>query len=139
VGDLGEFFLYRRKSNGRKAVPRQRAITRAYLTKLGGRVAREFTDADGTAFGKIDGEQPKRDGFASVLAVLRSRPGLKVAARHADRLTGNPGDTGELIRVGAAGVTWWRHQPAVLRLVRGERAEEVPGRCERRRVRGRSR
>ena len=42
-------------------------------------------------------------GFALMLAVLRSRPGLKVAAWHADRLTRNPGDTGELIRVGAAG------------------------------------
>jgi hypothetical protein len=38
-----------------------------------------------------------------MLAVLRSRPGLKVAAWHADRLTRNPEDTGELIRVGAAG------------------------------------
>ena len=54
-------------------------------------------------FRKIDGEQPKRDGFASMLAVLRSRPGLKVAAWHADRLARNPGDTGELIRVCAAG------------------------------------
>jgi site-specific DNA recombinase len=38
-----------------------------------------------------------------MLAVLRSRPGLTVAAWHADRLTRDPGDTGELIRVGAAG------------------------------------
>jgi hypothetical protein len=103
VSDLNEFFLYQRKSNGRKAVPRQGAVTGAYLTKLGGRVAREFTDADSTAFGKIDGEQPKRDGFACMLAVLQSRPGLEVAAWHADRLTRNPEDTGELIRVCAAG------------------------------------
>jgi site-specific DNA recombinase len=103
VSGLDEFFLYLRKSNGRKAVPRQRAITSAYITKLGGRVAGEFTGADSTAFRQIDGEQPERDGFASVLAVLRSRSGLKVAVWHAGRLTRNPGDTGELIRVCAAG------------------------------------
>ena len=101
--DPAEFLLYLRKSNGRKAVPRQRAITTAYIMKLGGRIIAEFTDADRTAFRKIDGEQPERDGFASMLAVLRSRPGLKVAAWHADRLTRNPEDTGELIRVCAAG------------------------------------
>ena len=38
-----------------------------------------------------------------MLAVLWSRPGLKVAAWHAARPTGNPEDTGELIRVCAAG------------------------------------
>ena len=76
-----DYFLFLRKSNGRKAVPRQRAITSAYVLKLGGRVAQEFTDADRTAFRKVDGEQPKRDGFASMLAVLRCRPGLLAGDR----------------------------------------------------------
>ena len=100
---VAEFLLYLRKSNGRKAVPRQRAITTAYVVKLGGRIVREFADADRTAFRKIDGEQPEREGFASMLAALRSGPGMRVAAWHADRLTRNSEDTEELIRVCAAG------------------------------------
>ena len=100
---VAEFLLYLRKSNGRKAVPRQRAITTAYVVTLGGRIVREFADADRTAFRKIDGEQPEREGFASMLAALRSRPGMRVAAWHADRLTRNSEDTEELIRVCAAG------------------------------------
>ena len=71
--------------------------------KLGGVIFAEFTDADSTAFRKMDGDQPVRDGFASMLALLRSRPGLKVAAWHADRLTRNQEDTAELIRVCASG------------------------------------
>jgi hypothetical protein len=52
-----EFLLYLRKSNGRKAVPRQRAIITAYILKLGGRIIAEFPDAaDGTVFRRIDGE-----------------------------------------------------------------------------------
>ena len=100
---VAEFLLYLRKSNGRKAVPRQRAITTAYVVKLGGRIVREFADADRTAFRKIDGEQPEREGFASMLAALRSHPGMRVAAWHADRLTRNSEDAEELIRVCAAG------------------------------------
>jgi len=38
-----------------------------------------------------------------MLAALRSRPGMRVAAWHADRLTRNSEDTEELIRVCAAG------------------------------------
>ena len=98
IPDLAEYLLYLRKSNGRKAVPRQRAITTAHVTARGGVIIGEFADRDKTAFRKIDGEQPKRDGFACMLAVLWSRPGLKVAAWHAGRLTRNPGGTGELIR-----------------------------------------
>jgi hypothetical protein len=63
-----------------------------------------------------------------MLAVLRSRRGLKVAAWHADRLTRDPGDTGELIggrcRRGSPGGDTSRR---VLGVVRGERAEAVPG------------
>ena len=66
-------------------------------------IVAEFSDADSTAFRKVDGDQPVRDGFASMLALLRSRPGLRVAAWHADRLTRNQEDTAELIRVAASG------------------------------------
>jgi hypothetical protein len=77
-----EFVLYTRKSNGRRSVPRQRTITSGYVAKFGGMIFAEFTDADSTAFRKVDGDQPVRDGFASMFALLRSRPGLKVAAWH---------------------------------------------------------
>jgi site-specific DNA recombinase len=98
-----DYLLYLRKSNGRKAVPRQRAITTGYINERGGQVAGEFKDADRTAFRKVDGDQPERPDFNRMLAVLRSRPGLRVAAWHADRLTRNSEDTEELIRVCAAG------------------------------------
>jgi DNA invertase Pin-like site-specific DNA recombinase len=98
-----DFALYLRKSVGRKAVPRQRALTTAYITELGGRIIAEFPDTDRTAFRKPDGDQPKRDGFTAMLAMLRANPGLGVAAWHADRLTRNDEDTAELIRVCAAG------------------------------------
>ena len=98
-----EYVLYTRKSNGRRSVPRQRTITSGYVGKLGGVIVAEFSDADSTAFRKVDGDQPVRDGFASMLAMLRSRPGLRVAAWHADRLTRNQEDTAELIRVAASG------------------------------------
>ena len=98
-----DFLLYLRRSNGRKPLPRQRALTTAHIEKLGGRIRAEFPDADRTAFRKVDGAQPKRDGFAAMLAMLRANPGLGVAAWHADRLTRNDEDTAELIRVCAAG------------------------------------
>src|SRR5215469_1098010 len=97
-----EYLLYLRKSNGRKAVPRQRAITTAYIRDHGGVVSAEFKDDDRTAWhGK--GERPTRDDFDRMLDVLRSRKGLRVAAWHADRLTRNDHDTAELIRVCRAG------------------------------------
>jgi site-specific DNA recombinase len=98
-----DYALYLRKSVGRKAVPRQRALTTAYIVQLGGRIIEEFPDADRTAFRKPGGDQPKRDGFTAMLAMLRANPGLGVAAWHADRLTRNDEDTAELIRVCAAG------------------------------------
>jgi len=103
IPEVDEYLLYLRRSNGRKAVPRQRAITTAHIAKLGGLVIGEFADADRTAFRKIDGDQPERKGFTAMLQALRSRPGLKVAAWHADRLTRNAEDTEELIRVCASG------------------------------------
>jgi site-specific DNA recombinase len=101
--DIPEYLLYLRKSNGRRAVPRQRAITTGYITKRGGRVLDEFPDADSTAYRKPGAEQPKRDEFARMLGVLRSRRGLRVAAWHADRLSRNQEDTAELTRVCVAG------------------------------------
>ena len=55
IPGLAEYLLYLRKSNGRKAVPRQRAITTAYVTARGGVIIGEFAGRDKTAFGKIDG------------------------------------------------------------------------------------
>jgi site-specific DNA recombinase len=98
-----DFVLYLRKSVGRKAVPRQRALTNAYVTQLGGRIIAEFADADRTAFRKPDGDQPKRDGFTAMLDMLRANRRLALAAWHADRLTRNDEDTAQLIRVCAAG------------------------------------
>jgi site-specific DNA recombinase len=98
-----EYILYTRKSNGRRSVPRQKAITSGYVAKLGGVIVAEFSDADRTAFRKIDGDQPERPDFDRMLALLRTRPGLKVAAWHADRLTRNQEDTTALVRVCAAG------------------------------------
>jgi site-specific DNA recombinase len=98
-----DFVLYLRKSNGRKAVPRQRVITTGHITDTGGRITAEFADADRTAFRKPGGNQPVRDGFAAMLEVLRANPGLGVAAWHADRLTRNDEDTAALIRVCGVG------------------------------------
>jgi len=94
--------LYLRKSVGRVGIPRQRNETTAYIRGRGGRVIAEYPDTDRTAFRKVDGDQPVRDGFRAMLAMLRSQPGLRVAAWHADRLTRNSEDTEELIRVCAA-------------------------------------
>jgi DNA invertase Pin-like site-specific DNA recombinase len=98
-----EYGLYLRKSKGRSGISRQRTITTAHVERVGGRVVAEFIDTDRTAFRKIDGGQPRRDGFGAMLAMLAGRPGLGVAAWHADRLTRNSEDTETLIRVCAAG------------------------------------
>jgi site-specific DNA recombinase len=104
TAQLSEWVLYLRKSNGRKAVPRQRALTSVYIEeRLGGRIVAEFPDADRTAFRKIGGAHPRRDEFVAMLAYLREHPSVGVAAYHADRLTRNTEDTTELIRVCAAG------------------------------------
>ncbi len=98
-----DYVAYLRKSKGRKAVRQQRTLTRMHVERQGGRIIAELRDDDQTAFRKVDGAQPVRDGFASMLAMLRASPGLRVAAYHADRLTRNDEDTAELIRVCAAG------------------------------------
>jgi DNA invertase Pin-like site-specific DNA recombinase len=98
-----DFVLYLRKSKGRSGISRQRTITAAHVERLGGRVTAEFADTDRTAFAKVGGARPVRDGFTAMLAMLRDNPGLGVAAWHADRLTRNSDDTEELIRLCAAG------------------------------------
>lgn len=100
---IGEYVAYLRKSNGRKPIPRQRALTAGHVRDLGGRITAEFTDADRTAFRKTGGAAPEREDFTRMLAVLRASPGLGVAAWHADRITRNPEDTEAIIQVCAAG------------------------------------
>ena len=98
-----EYVLYLRKSKGRAGVARQRTITAGYLDSIGAKVLAEYTDTDRTAYRKVGGARPEREGFDAMLAALRSSPGLGVAAWHADRLIRNADDTEELIRVCAAG------------------------------------
>lgn len=99
-----EYVLYLRKSRGRSGIARQRTITTAHIERLGGTVAGEYTDTDRTAYRQVGAAgPPQRDDFARMLADLPRRPGLGVAAWHADRLTRNSGDTEALIEVCAAG------------------------------------
>src|SRR5260370_1313401 len=98
-----DYVAYLRKSKGRMAVRQQRTLSRMHVERQGGRIIAELRDDDQTAFRKVDGAQPVRDGFASMLAMLRASPGLRGAADHADRLTRHDEDSGELIRVCAAG------------------------------------
>jgi DNA invertase Pin-like site-specific DNA recombinase len=97
------YVLYLRKSKGRAGVARQRTVTAGYLGSLGAKVLGEYTDTDRTAYRKVGGARPEREGFDDMLAALRATPGLGVAAWHADRLIRNADDTEELIRVCAAG------------------------------------
>lgn len=101
---LIEYVTYSRKSNGRKAVPRQKALIALMIQKQGGTVVPgcEFSDRDSTAFAKPGDARPKRDDFDRMLALLSSRTGLRIAAYHADRLLRNSEDTAALIRVCAA-------------------------------------
>jgi site-specific DNA recombinase len=98
-----DYVAYLRKSNGRKPIPRQRALTTAHVQGLGGRIIAEFKDADSTAFRKIGETAPERKDFARMLVMLKANPGLGVAAYHADRITRSPEDTEAIIQVCAAG------------------------------------
>lgn len=98
----GGYVIYLRKSNGRKAVPRQRAIITAYIDRRGGTVLREFKDTDRTAYAKPGQGRPDRDDFDRMIDLLRSRKNLVVIAWHADRLIRNQEDTATLISVCAA-------------------------------------
>lgn len=92
-----EWVIYLRLSKGRAGIARQRRATAAWVTAQGGTVAMELVDKDRTAFQQFGGEQPKRDGFDAMLALVASRPGLNVAAWHADRLSRNQEDSERLL------------------------------------------
>lgn len=100
-----EYVTYSRKSNGRKAVPRQKALIAQMIARQDGVIlpGGEFSDKDSTAFAKPGAARPKRDDFDRMLALLGTRTGLRVAAYHADRLLRNSEDTAALIRVCAGG------------------------------------
>jgi DNA invertase Pin-like site-specific DNA recombinase len=98
-----EYVTYARKSNGRKAIPRQKALVAQMIKHQDGVILAEFSDRDSTAFAKVGAARPKRDDFDRMLALLGTRTGLRVAAYHADRLTRNSEDTTSLIRVCVAG------------------------------------
>lgn len=98
-----EWVTYSRKSNGRKAVPRQEALIGRMTTERGGTVLDRFSDRDSTAFAKPGAARPKRDDFDRMITLLENRKGLRIAAYHADRLLRNSEDTATLIRVCAAG------------------------------------
>jgi len=97
------YVLYLRKSKGRAGISRQRTVTAGYIGKLGGTVIREFADINRTAFQRVGGERPVREQFDAMLEFVRGRPGVRIAAWHADRLLRNPDDTKTLIEVCAAG------------------------------------
>lgn len=99
-----EYVLYLRKSKGRAGIGRQRTVTSAHIEdSLGGTIIAEFKDTDRTAFQKVGEARPDREGFDAMIDAIRARPGLHVAAWHADRLTRNDDDTRLLMSVCAAG------------------------------------
>jgi DNA invertase Pin-like site-specific DNA recombinase len=97
------FVLYLRRSKGRAGIGRQRTVTTAHITSIGGQITAEFTDTDRTAYRKVGGKRPERENFDAMLTYLRAHPGIGVAAWHADRLVRSSDDTEELIRICAAG------------------------------------
>ena len=98
-----EYVTYTRKSNGRKAVPRQKALVAQMIQGREGVILAEFSDRDSTAFAKPGAARPKRDDFDKMVALLAARTGLRIGAYHADRLLRNSEDTAALIKVCAAG------------------------------------
>ena len=97
-----EYVLYLRKSKGRKGISQQRRVTTAHIERLGGVIIGEYADTDRTAFQRVGGARPEREQFDLMLAELRAKPGLGVAAWHADRLVRSSGDTRTLIEICAA-------------------------------------
>ena len=99
--------LYLRKSKGRAGIGRQRTTGTARAAKCGVQIIAEYVDVDRTAYQKVGGARPKRDGFADMLAQLRSsgrdNP-ITVVAWHADRLNRSSADVEDLIEVCAAGM-----------------------------------
>lgn len=94
----GEWLLYLRKSVGYAGISRQRASTTDHIARLGGTVAREFPEADRTAYRDPLAPLPPRPKFAEMLAEMGRRPGIGIAAWHADRLGRDPETTEVLIR-----------------------------------------
>lgn len=103
AGQGGEWAVYLRLSKGRAGIARQRRATTAWVEgDLGGTVAGEFRDDDKTAFQRFGGPLPQRDRFDAMLAAIAARPGLNVAAWHADRLCRNLDDAERLLTTCAA-------------------------------------
>jgi site-specific DNA recombinase len=94
----GEWLLYLRKSTGYAGIARQRTTTTAYLEGMGGHVVAEFPDADRTAYRDPLASLPPRPKFDEMLAEMSRRPGVGVAAWHADRLGRDPEAAEILIR-----------------------------------------
>src|SRR6266700_1203017 len=94
-----DWFTYLRKSVGYAGISRQRTSTADHLASRGGRVMREFSDADRTAFRHdIDAPLPPRPDFDAMLAAMAANPGVGIAAWHADRLGRDPEAAEILIR-----------------------------------------
>jgi site-specific DNA recombinase len=104
AGKIG-WVRYCRLSKGRAGIARQRAITDAHIRKVGGAIidGADFSDADQTAYQQVGAAAPKRDDFSAMLAFLRSHPGVRLIAWHADRLARNTEDAERLISVCADG------------------------------------
>ena len=95
-----EYVLYLRKSVGRAGIGRQRTTTEAHIGRLGGVIVAEFVDTDSTAYQAVGGDRPDRADFDRMLAVVRARPGLRIASWHADRLVRSGGDAELCIATG---------------------------------------
>lgn len=93
-----EWLLYLRKSTGYAGISRQRASTTDHLARRGGTVALEFEDADRTAYRDPLAPLPRRPKFDALIAEMGRRPGVGVAAWHADRLGRDPEAAEILIR-----------------------------------------
>jgi DNA invertase Pin-like site-specific DNA recombinase len=101
---MHEYAGYWRKSVGRKGIAQQRKITTAFIERDGGAIVFERDDKDKTAF-RHGEERPPRPGFDDVLAALRARPGLRLAAWHIDRITRDVEDAEDVIRTRCVVVT----------------------------------
>ena len=103
-GTRPDYVLYLRKSKGRAGISRQRTITAAHISRIGGTIAGEFIDGDRTAYRKPGATaQPEREEFGKMLAFLSGHPGTGIAAYHADRISRDTEVTEDLIRTCMAG------------------------------------
>ena len=93
-----EWLVYLRKSKGYAGISRQRASTADHLARRGGRAVLEFEEADATAYRNPLAPLPPRPKFDLMLAEAARRPGVGIAAWHADRLGRDPETTETLIR-----------------------------------------